>query len=311
MTRISIIIPSYNRAHLLPAALDSALAQTIIRQCEIIVVDDGTEPPLALPDMLPAGIEVRMIRRENGGLAAARNTGIAHARGEFIALLDDDDAWHPEKLDRQLEALTRSPECVLCTTRTENIAPDGSRALRRIADLPLNQPVDCLSALLDWNFIPPSSVLIRKSTLEHVGGFRAELRQAEDYELWARLANCGPFLCLADPLTYYATATPGSLSNDSVRQLQYELRARRAMRPLLGGRAECIAAWRRGRLRCLASLRDAAFRAQQYRPAVAAGMKAVISDPLGRQRWEWRRLGDALGLLAASGLPGRRRHSRP
>lgn len=311
MTRISVVIPTYNRSKLLPAAVQSALSQTCIDQCEVIVVDDGSTAPVELSTDVVARTDVRLVRRENGGLAAARNTGIAASRGEFIALLDDDDAWHPEKLTRQLAALERHPECVLCTTRTENVAADAARTLRRIGDISLDQPADFLPALLDWNFIPPSSVLIRRAALQRVGTFCEVLRQAEDYEFWSRLADAGPFICLSEALTYYATATPGSLSNDRVRQLQYELRARRAMRRLRRGRPECISAWRRGRLRCLASLRDAALKAGQYQSAAAAGLTAVISDPWGRQRWEWRRLGDALGLLAASGLPSTRRHARP
>ncbi len=292
--RVSVVIPTYNRPHLLPRAVEAALGQTAAADCEILVVDDGGEVDLH-PLLAPHAGRVRLIRRENGGLAAARNTGIAAARGEFIALLDDDDAWLPGKIKRQLAAMDRHRAAVLCTTRTDNVAPDGMRTARRLPPIAFDQPVDCLPALLEWNFVPPSSVLIRRSVLARTGGFAVHLRQAEDYDLWTRLAAQGPFVCLAEPLTLYAVATPGSLSGNSLRQMQYEQLARRRMRRLVGPRPDRRAAWRRGWLRCQTDLRDAAFSSGRYGLAFAAAVRAAACDPMGRAPWEWRRLAESLG----------------
>lgn len=297
--RVSVVIPTYNRPHLLPRAVEAALGQTAAADCEILVVDDGGDVDLHRL-LAPHAARLRLIRRENGGLAAARNTGIAAARGEFIALLDDDDAWHPGKIERQLAALDRHRAAVLCTTRTDNVAPDGTRTARRLPPIAFDRPVDCLSALLEWNFVPPSSTLIRRSVLARIGGFAAHLRQAEDYDLWTRLAAQGPFVCLAETLTLYAVATPGSLSGNSLRQMQYEQLARRRMRRLAGSRPERRAAWRRGWIRCQTDLRDAAFSSGRYGLAFGAAVRAAVCDPMGRAPWEWRRMVESLG--AALGL---------
>lgn len=295
--RISIVIPTFNRAHLVSRAIESALAQTAIDQCEILVVDDGGADTTAQV-VTAYGERVRLIRRANGGLAAARNSGIAAAQGEFIALLDDDDAWRRGKLAAQLAAMARFPEVALCTTRTHDVDCTGREVLRRIAPIELDMPVDCLAHLLDWNFVPPSSALIRRSALEKVGAFDESLRQAEDFDLWARLAARAPFICLVEPLTLYAAATPDSLSRSTLRQLGYELKVRRRMRHL-ANTAQLRQAWRRGWLRCLTDLRDAAHRRAEYRLAARAAWSAALADPIGRKRWEWRRLfEDSLRSLA-------------
>ncbi|MBI5865090.1 MAG: glycosyltransferase family 2 protein [Planctomycetes bacterium] len=296
--RVSVVIPTYNRAHLVGRAIESALSQTIVAQCEVIVVDDGGADQT--PEVVRAfGDRLRLIRRDNGGLAAARNTGIAAARGEFVALLDDDDAWTSGKLEKQLAAMERWPQAVLCTTRTLNVDRDGRRQLRPIADIACDEPVDCLPELLRWNFIPPSSVMVRRQAILAAGGFDEALRQAEDYDLWAKLAACGPFVCLSEPLTLYAAATPGSLSAGTIRQLQFELQARQRMRNLAKRSARCAAEWRRGWLRCLSDLRDTAHRRREFRTAACAALRLAFSDPLGRRRWEWRRLAeDVVGVVA-------------
>lgn len=288
--RISIVIPTYNRAHLVSRAINSALAQTIVDQCEVLVIDDGggDDTPQVVAEF---GDRVRLIRRCNGGLAAARNTGIAAARGEFIALLDDDDAWEPEKLAAQLAALDRWPNAALCTTRTLDVDHSGCETLRRTAATRWDVPNDCLPELLQWNFIPPSSVLIRRSALPEPGPFDESLRQAEDFELWVRLAARAPFVCLAEPLTLYAATTPDSLSAGTLRQLGYELKVRRRLRSF-ACTPQTRRAWRRGWLRCLTDIRDAAHRRGEYRLAAWAAWRVALADPFGRKRWEWRRFAE-------------------
>lgn len=112
MTRVSVVIPTYNRAPTLPRALESTLAQTI-DDLEILVVDDGSTDDTASVLATYQDVDSRVrpvVHATNQGANVARNTGIEHARGEYIAFLDSDDEWHPEKLERQLAALEDRPD---------------------------------------------------------------------------------------------------------------------------------------------------------------------------------------------------------
>lgn len=301
---VSVIIPTFNRAELLAGAIESALRQTAAAYCEVIVVNDGgaDETPRVVRGF---GSDVRYIEQPNAGLAAARNAGIRASRGAFVALLDDDDRWLPEKIAAQLLYITQHRRAALVTTRSLNVRPGGAATPRRLPDIPLNTPFDALPCLLRTNFIPPSSVLTRRSALDAVGLFRDDLRQAEDLELWSRLAGWGPFLCLGEPLTLYSASTPGSLSGAIPRQLGYELRARRLMRAQVRSRPDCRAAWRHGFARLLASLRDDAYRRERYMRSAYFGVRSLLTETTRRPRWEWARPLDALGRALTPRSGGR------
>ena len=119
--RISVVIPAYNAARFLPRCLASVFAQTL-KPDEVIVVDDGSTDDTAA---LAAALGARVISRPNGGLSAARNTGIQNASSEWIALLDADDLWAPEKLERQVACIR--PETVLVYTGIRFFDDHGSR----------------------------------------------------------------------------------------------------------------------------------------------------------------------------------------
>src|ERR1043166_1854397 len=112
---VSVVLPTYNRAHTLARAVRSVLAQSH-RHLEIVVVDDGsTDATVALVQKLALeDPRVRLVQQANRGPAAARNTGVRQARGEFVAFQDSDDEWLVEKLERQLAALERSPGSAMC-----------------------------------------------------------------------------------------------------------------------------------------------------------------------------------------------------
>jgi glycosyltransferase involved in cell wall biosynthesis len=112
MPEVSVIIPTYNSANYLTQAVDSVLAQTF-RDNEILVVDDGSTDETE-DVMRRYNSPVRYIRQKNGGVASARNRGIAESRGRYIAFLDADDTWYPIKLERQLAALDNRSDCQLC-----------------------------------------------------------------------------------------------------------------------------------------------------------------------------------------------------
>src|SRR5687768_1729437 len=123
---VSVVIPTYNRAYCVRRAIDSALAQTY-PHLEVIVVDDGSTDGTAELMRTAYGHDgrVRYHRQANGGVSAARNRGIALARGEYVALLDSDDRWKPWKLQAQVACLEHAPDVGMVWTDMEAVDPDG------------------------------------------------------------------------------------------------------------------------------------------------------------------------------------------
>jgi glycosyltransferase involved in cell wall biosynthesis len=189
----SVIIPAYNAERFLRQAVESALAQTY-PNVEVIVIDDGSKDGTRqLADELAKGdSRLRVITQQNAGVGAARNRGIAEARGEFIAPLDADDFWYPEKLTRQIGELeTRGERWGMAYCWSRSVDEEG-----KISDSLPHWPVegDVFQALLYRNIIGNASVpLFRTSALREVGGFRTRAEQAgaqgcEDWDLTLRVA---------------------------------------------------------------------------------------------------------------------------
>ena len=127
---VSVIIPTYNRAVLVERAIRSVLGQHW-RDLELIVVDDGSTDGTAARLAGIDDVRMRVIPQDNGGVACARNRGLAEARADWIAFLNSDDHWHPEKLSRQMAAMMRAPvRAGFCHTGLEIVLPDG-RSLAR------------------------------------------------------------------------------------------------------------------------------------------------------------------------------------
>jgi len=202
---ISVVIPTYNRARFLGAAVASVRAQTY--PCaEIVIVDDGsTDDTFQVVTALGAGIHY--VKQPNAGPSSARNRGIEEARGDLVAFLDTDDRWLPEKTARQVAILQREPTVALVSTDmaiedetglvqvTSNFAHRGLQPLFASLD---GRPVpDAPRLLLKVNFINTSAVLARRSVLQAMKGFDPRLRFGEDLELWLRIAARHDVACLA------------------------------------------------------------------------------------------------------------------
>lgn len=204
---LSAVIPAYNSAAYLPDAVASVRAQNV-SVSEIIVVDDGSTDNTA--DVVASlGADIRYLRQNNAGPSAARNAGIAAAHGDFIAFLDADDQWTPEKTARQLAVFAQHPELALIASDMAETAADGRtilvpsvldkhrlrEGLRALEGRPLP---NALSAVLRKNFIPTGTVLVRRKVFEQVGVFDTHIRYGEDLEMWARIAAAFPITCLAE-----------------------------------------------------------------------------------------------------------------
>lgn len=205
--RISVVIPAYNAARFLPRCLASVAAQTHA-PAEIIVVDDGSTDDTGT---IAENLGAKVIRRPNGGLSAARNTGIECASGEWIALLDADDMWEPQKLAAQVELV--SGDTVLVYTGIRIFGDEGMRE-----SCPAMVPREARKVLRYRNPITPSSVIARRDALSLNGGFRQDIRACEDWDMWVRLDRLGNFAAVTDALTDYYVY-PGSMSTDPQRML--------------------------------------------------------------------------------------------
>jgi len=238
---ISVVIPTYNRAALLGRAVESALAQTVA-PLEILIVDDGSTDNTT--DLCGAwGAPVRYIKTPNGGVAKARNVGIAEARGEWVALLDSDDEWEPDKLAAQCAALDAASEARWCITGCTLIDGDGQpragrqgyeaafpvfsevkdsaaeyfgRALRQVG--PEAYAGDLYETLFRGNVVLPSSAMIHRSVWERCGMFDPAFRYAEETQFFHRVAAVFPVVVVLSRLVRYRVAQAGSLTSSANTQ---------------------------------------------------------------------------------------------
>ena len=219
---VSVVIPCYNAATYLPAALDSVLSQGHELN-EVLVVDDGSTDDTRRV-VGSYGRRVRCIHQSNRGVSAARNLGIAESHGRYVTFLDADDTWLPQKTTRQIAALGAHPACRLCYSAF--LVVDSN--LRCLEVRRSDRRASALEDLLTRGNVVGSvcTVLCERSLLERVGGFDESLSQCADWDLWVRLAAVTEFLYLDEPLvTYRQHGTNMSrdarlLERDSVRVLE-------------------------------------------------------------------------------------------
>ncbi len=205
---VSVVIATYNGAKTLVRAIEHVLQQTYTNY-EIIVVDDGsTDDTRSVLDPFIARGDIAYYYQANAGCGAARNVGIRSARGTYIALLDADDFWHLEKLERQIDAFRKHPDIIVCYTESYIVDPyqkiiwDLVRTIR-------TQPRSGWIAryFIINNMVLPSSTLIPKDALLAVGGFceQYDLMMVADLDMWLKLAPRGKFYACDIPLTFYQT----------------------------------------------------------------------------------------------------------
>jgi glycosyltransferase involved in cell wall biosynthesis len=240
---VSVLIPAYKSEGTIGRAVDSVLAQTIPVQ-EIIVVDDGSPHDIA-PALARFGDKVKLIRKTNGGAADARNVGVDHATGDWVAFLDADDYWHPRKIEKQLAVLRDHPKLDVIGSQWHTVEAGDVLPLSADEPLPVAPPgptdvflgrvlelkgSDAFAAAMHfWT----STLLVRRAIMT-VCRFEPGFEPAEDRHLWIRLASRYPVYLLPDALAVYVQS-PGSLSNSNVdRDCGNMLRVIREFPELLG-----------------------------------------------------------------------------
>ncbi|HZS61744.1 MAG TPA: glycosyltransferase, partial [Gemmatimonadaceae bacterium] len=305
----------YNRAGLLRRAVDSALAQTVT-PLEILIVDDGSTDDTAAV-CRAWGTPVRYIATPNGGVAKARNVGIAEARGEWVALLDSDDEWEPMKLEAQCAALDAAPDARWSATGCTLIDGDGQprpgrqgyeaafpvfsevkdsaaqyfgRALRQVG--PEAYAGDLYETMFRGNVILPSSTLVHRSVFEKVGTFNPSFRYAEETEFFHRVAAEFPVAILLSRLVRYRVAQVGSLtsSSNTEKLITNALKSLDQALALRASTPSAHAAYRIGRDSLLLRMAYARLSERDTR-----GARSAASQVLAHPR--------AWGILAAALLP--------
>lgn len=190
---VAVIIPTFNRSAVLPRALDSVLAQSIQPE-QICVVDDGSTDDTAalIARQYP---QLTYLAQDNAGVSAARNLGVSKTKARWLAFLDSDDEWLPQKLETQLQAAAQQPD-----TRLVHCDEIWIRNGRRVN--PMNKHRKCggdiFGQCLNLCAISPSAAVLRRDLFDQLGGFDPEFPACEDYDLWLRV-------CARYPVTYVDT----------------------------------------------------------------------------------------------------------
>jgi glycosyltransferase involved in cell wall biosynthesis len=204
MPRVSILLTCYNHVGYLPACVEAVFAQTFT-DFEVIAIDDGSKD--GTREWLEAcGKPLRLIFNEtNLGTYATLNVGLAAAQGEFVAVLNDDDLWAPEKLERQLALFDSHPKIGLVHTDGHFIDGEGKRMEGSPLgfEFPRTETGDVLLSLLYANKIIASAALVRRECFEKLGGFNEAYFGSGDWEMWLRVAEAYEIGFVPEPLTFY------------------------------------------------------------------------------------------------------------
>ena len=200
MARVTAIVPVYNGAATIAEAIDSALAQSY-RDLEVIVVNDGSTDATA-EVLRRYERRIRVIDRKNGGIAAARNTGVAASQSEYLAFLDCDDIWAPTMVERTVAALDDNRDCVLAYTNCAVIDSDGHDLRSALVGAGVDHAPTLDEMLSRLWPIMPSAVIMRRSIFDACGGFSEEFRSYgfEDVIFWLRVREEGAFHYLPECL---------------------------------------------------------------------------------------------------------------
>lgn len=204
----SVVLPTMNRGPKLLRAVGSVFAQTL-SDFEILVIDDGKDDSAELLQEAFGGA-VRYFRGTGQGVAAARNLGIAEARGEYVAFLDADDWWYANKLELVADAVRANPDAALFYSKMDAVDASG----RQIRTPPIRQVGRvAYPGIVAGNFIFNSTAVVKRATLRHVGGFDTALCGCEDWELWIRVTRHAPSILIPEPLVAYEHLSEGSLTS--------------------------------------------------------------------------------------------------
>jgi len=277
---VSVVIPAYNAAHFIRTAVDSVLAQTWPHR-EVLVIDDGSTDDTTRA-LQAYGEAIRIISKPNGGLSSARNRGIQEARGKYVAFLDADDHWLPEKLARQVEVMEGNPQVGFCSTATQVEAPDGEKLNNW--PCPILQGSLLETLFLQNGAIPGSGsgVMIRRHLFEEIGLFDESLKSLEDIDMWMRLAAVTSYRCIDEALTVIVKH-PDSMSRNLEAMRGAAILVMKKNRHLLPDKARG-ALWRKGYAGMLIDYAKWEYRKGDKITAILHLLQSLTISPLQRGR---------------------------
>ena len=220
MPKVSVIIPTYNRVHILKEAINSVLSQKY-NDLELIVVDDGsTDETKKLVSSYTT--HLTYIYQEHQGVSSARNRGIECAQGDYIAFLDSDDLWLPDKLCLQMKFMENHPDTLICYTEEiwirKGMRVNPMKKHRKYSGMIFEH---CLPLCI----VSPSSVLIVRSLFEEVGKFDEKFEVCEDYDLWLRISVQYPIYLIDTPLIIKRGGHTDQLSQKTSGQDRFRIKA--------------------------------------------------------------------------------------
>ena len=284
---VSIIIPAHNVSDYIADTLASVLAQTY-QNWEAIVVNDGSTDTAALEQTIaPFRERITYVYQDNRGAGAARNNGIAHAHGEWLAFLDGDDYWTAEYLERQLSELqTRNLDLIWCDG---NFVGDTALIDKRLTDhSPCTGEVTLVRVIKGELNIPNSGTVVRRSCVLAVNCIDESIRRGQDFDLWVRLLHSGVVAGYHDAQMLRYRVRPGNLTGDAISTLDRELTVLAILRAKNFLRQPELAAldWR---LKSLEAAREITLAkrsliAKDYPQALARFRSAHLSMPQSKLR---------------------------
>lgn len=218
--RVSVVVPSYNRANFLPETIESILAQTF-EDFELLFIDDGSTDSTEAVMMryVDADSRVKYIKKQNQERAIARSYGISLALGEYVALVDSDDLWYPNKLAEQVALLDTLDEVVLTYAAVDRIDMQS----QKLPAAPRQQEGSSGTVFFDLlkrNFVPSVTPLIRRSTLLEVGDQVSDYIPYEDWDFWLRISRKGRFYFQAKALGAYRIHPQQSVQNVNPQRIE-------------------------------------------------------------------------------------------
>jgi glycosyltransferase involved in cell wall biosynthesis len=292
MPKVSVVIPAYNSIAYLPETIASVLQQTFT-DFEILIVDDGsTDQTVAWANQITDS-RVQVIPQPNQGVSVARNTGILHAQGDYVAFLDADDLWEANKLEQQVRYLDTHPDIGWVHSWVSLIDAQSQPVGKLLSSLAEGQ---IWKTLIVRNTIACCSVMVRRSCFSIAGLFDPQIRSAEDWELWIRLAFHYPIGLIKEPLARYRVLPTSKSKNyqlveRSLHQILEKTFATippgyQSLKPRSYGYAYLYLAWK-----ALQSKNKDTIAANRYR------QQAVQYCPRLRRSVEYLRLSLAIGLM--------------